>query len=375
MRTSAILAWFILFQYPLTTVDPSSRPLCFQLFTSHHLAMPASPKRYTKKDAQKRPGGIQSRMRSAAEEVEKKSSAHALLMELFAQGCMSAVLCHRIAQAVQKDIAAAHEGYVFPDLQKLASLSQGRTVPRFVHSRLAQTDLLPQPCLVDIPFADGAHLSGIIMPHELFASIYKTEAMWKKILLPDSLKLPSLWDALDAHPALQNHPVKRKRDYRIRVLPLTMHGDEVPCMGIGKIWSRSVLNFSWCSLLANAMGGKMADIMQYIWGCFEKFCVETSDNDLGTMDTFYRILAWSFQALAEGVWPQKDWRGVPFPKTTPAGKNAGKSLADGYCAVLLFLCGDLDYFQKWIHCPNPTNHAKPCVQCKATFFWASDLAR
>ena len=76
-------------------------------------------------------------------------------------------------------------------------------------------------------------------------------------------------------------------------------------MGVGKIWSRSVLNFSWCSLLANALGGKMADIMLYIWGCFEKFCIQTTDNTLGTMDSFYRILAWSFQALYTKVSGQR----------------------------------------------------------------------
>ena len=330
--------------------------------------MHASPKRYRKKQ---RPGGIHKRMHEAQEEIQQESSAHTLLMNLFAQGCISAVLCHQISQAVQRDVELAGQGFVFPDLERLARIKEGRNVTRSVHNQLNQCQDLPQPCYAHIPFSDGHHPSGIVLPHELFAAIFHDKAQWQTMILPDPDQLPSFWDALDAHPALDNHPVKQKKHFRTHALPMTMHGDEVPCMGVGKIWSRSVLNFSWCSLLANALGGKMADIMLYIWGCFEKFCIQTTDNTLGTMDSFYRILAWSFQALYQGIWPKTDWRGFTFPDGSINAKRAGKSLAGGYSGVLLFLCGDLDYFQKWLQCPASTNHSKPCVQCKATFYGPS----
>ena len=138
-------------------------------------------------------------------------------------------------------------------------------------------------------------------------------------------------------------------------------------MGVGKIWSRSALNFSWCSLINNALGAKGDDIMIYLWAVFEKFCVATQRTRLGTMDCFWQILKWSFGAMYLGVWPSKDWRGQRFDPNSPQGQKAGKQLAGGYIGVLLQLCGDLDYFQKWIGLPVSTTHARPCGLCRATF--------
>ena len=138
-------------------------------------------------------------------------------------------------------------------------------------------------------------------------------------------------------------------------------------MGVGKIWSRSALSFSWCSLINNAFGAKGDDIMIYLWAVFEKFCVATQRTRLGTMDCFWQILKWSFGAMYLGVWPSKDWRGQRFDPNSPQGQKAGKQLAGGYIGVLLQLCGDLDYFQKWIGLPVSTTHARPCGLCRATF--------
>jgi hypothetical protein len=71
--------------------------------------------------------------------------------------------------------------------------------------------------------------------------------------------------------------------------------------------------------------------------------------------------------MYEGTWPARDWRGLPYDKDSLQGKNAGKPLARGYRAVLLQLCGDLDYFSKWLDVPVSTNRTKPCAQCRASY--------
>ena len=53
----------------------------------------------------------------------------------------------------------------------------------------------------------------------------------------------------------------KTRNFKNLAIPISMHGDEVPVVGVGKIWARNALSFSWCSLINNALGGKGGDIM------------------------------------------------------------------------------------------------------------------
>lgn len=102
-------------------------------------------------------------------------------------------------------------------------------------------------------------------------------------------------------------------------IPCGLHGDEVPVIGIGKIWSRSCLNFSWCSLLANACGGRCEDIMFFLWSVFEKFAIASTSTTLGTVDAFFSILTWSFLAMFQS-----------FSTWYTRFRKAGKPLAGGY---------------------------------------------
>lgn len=54
----------------------------------------------------------------------------------------------------------------------------------------------------------------------------------------------------------------------------------MPAIAVGKIWRRSVLSFSWCSLAANALGAAGENIMFYMWGVFEKYA-QSDGNFLG----------------------------------------------------------------------------------------------
>ena len=103
---------------------------------------------------------------------------------------------------------------------------------------------------------------------------------------------------------------------KIGVCLISIHGDEVPCYGIGKIWSRSALSFSWCSIAQNFLGGACSQIMLYIFALFEKFVCPSTDQMAGTMETFFKVLSWSLNAMWEGKWPEKDWTGKSFVANT-----------------------------------------------------------
>lgn len=285
----------------------------------------------------RRKGGQQQRMKRSAEEMQKESALQALLMNYLAQGIISGVMVHSIAQAAAKDLEAKNEGFSFPDLERLAYLQHGRNLVQQVHSRLRHSTDLPEPFACEIPYKDGLHPGSILLPHELLAAFFAKPYFWKMAVLPDQSKLKAFWDAFEGHPAMVNHPCRRKSDYKRFGIPIGLHGDEVPVIGIGKVWSRSCLSFSWCSLIANACGERCEDIMFYLWSAFERFLVPTTTTALGTLDTFFKIIQWSFQICFDGVWPHQDWAGQRYHAKSPEGLRAGKPLCGGYFGILLQL--------------------------------------
>lgn len=320
-----------------------------------------------KRGVKRRRRGQQQRIANQREAMVKESAAHALLMALIAQGIMSGVLAHKIAVACKTDLEACKEGFTFPELYKLANLQQGRNLIRSVHTALAKSTMVPEPMKVPMPYTTGIGEAHFLLPHEYFACMYEDSQQWKSKILPQEEQLEAFWNAFEHHPTLTGHPIKKKQHWKRTVLPLLLHGDEVPVTGIGKVWSRSVLSFSWMSMLCSALGGKGKDLTFYITGVFEKFATPSTEHCLGTMGTMWSVMLWTFQALWDGVWPSTDWRGIAFPADTVQGRRAGQRLAGKYSACLLQLCGDLDYNAKWLGTPNWSIHSGPCVQCRTTF--------
>ena len=265
----------------------------------------------------KRKRGLHQRRAQAEENLDSRSALCTLLMTMLASGTMSGVKVHEIAQAAQNDLKKAVEGLKFNDLLRLAKLQRGSNLVRSVHGLLSKTSLVPHPLRAAMPYIDGVHETLVLLPHELFAYFWDHQDIWKTKILGDPSALPKFWDGLKNHPVMTGHPVSRRQGFQEWCLPISIHGDEVPCYGIGKIWSRSVLSFSWCSMIQSALGGSTAQVMLYIWGCFEKFNVKSTDSTNGTLDTFFRILHWSLECLYTGKWPARDWRGNLYPPGSP----------------------------------------------------------
>lgn len=264
--------------------------------------------------SKRRKRGILQRQEAARSSAQEKSSLHELLMTFLAQGLLSGALCHSIAVAAKKDMDKIKEDKELPDLDQLAGLKHGKSLIKSVYANLKKSSNLPAPFPEEIPYKDATKPGYILLPHEYFAAMYENDFHWKSSVLADSSKLPDFWNAFDKHPLMTDSPLKTIPEYTTNLIPLSLHGDEVPVFGVGKIWARSVLSFSWTSILANALGAKAEDCTIYIWGVFEKFCVQDEGGVLGTMSTFFSILRWSFQTLLDGVWPTHDWRGIKYEK-------------------------------------------------------------
>ena len=101
------------------------------------------------------------------------------------------------------------------------------------------------------------------------------------------------------------------------------------------------LQCSWTSLLSNifALGAKKSQL--YIWAAWRR-----SFNNQ-TNDDFFAVLLWSLEALFDGRFPHRDWRGLAFEPSSPGGRRAGQWLADGWRGILVASCGDLDYMSQF----------------------------
>ena len=140
-----------------------------------------------------------------------------------------------------------------------------------------------------------------------FSAIYNHYPdTWSKSILPDSdtKNMEKFWATVDGHPSLTHH-IRDRANYKTTLIPLALHGDGVPLTGRGKVWQQGFTNFSFFSLLGQ---GNTGELLFYIWGLFDKLkYMEHEANS--TLTRAFRILRWSFQALFDGVWPDRNHLG------------------------------------------------------------------
>ncbi len=202
-------------------------------------------------------------------------------------------------------------------------------------------------------------LQAMLLPHVLFSTIYhRYTSAWQKIILPSEARLQEFWRFQKTHPAFNGHSVLSSTpSFQRKMVPLALHGDGTPVIGIGKIWSRQLTIFSFNSLLGR---GATKDMQIHLWSSFDECCCPT------TMDEYFTILSWSFQALQKGKWPESNHLGQKYNPNTHEGKLAGSLLADGYSAIVWSLVGDLEYMNSVLKLPHYSNKTNPCALCRCS---------
>ena len=85
-------------------------------------------------------------------------------------------------------------------------------------------------------------------------------------MCPSNEACASFWEKIGDHPLLEGHPVHARRDlpcdWRRLAVPFSIHGDGVPCVGVGKTWSKSMELLSWASCLVK---GNTIDTFLHLW--------------------------------------------------------------------------------------------------------------
>ena len=145
------------------------------------------------------------------------------------------------------------------DLQNISKLGNSGSQPRNCKRDLISL-LAPYGFEVSehkIPLKCGKGLKKIalfsqpfLLPHVFLSSLWNNfRNSFSTLVCPDADALEHFWDAMDNHPALVDHAMKTRPNWKRRAIPLVLHGDAVPVTGIGRSWSRSMLNISVSSVL------------------------------------------------------------------------------------------------------------------------------
>ena len=200
----------------------------------------------------------------------------------------------------------------------------------------------------------------MLLPHELFAAIYhRFPAMWSASIFTVE-KCRSFWNGVKGGAHFLSHPVRFRDSFSTKCVPLRLHGDGTPAVGIGKSWGKMVNIWSMSSML---LLGPTILRNFLIWAIHQ--CLQSVVPGHHTANAFWKRLEWSMNACWEGKWPTKDWDGNPIHSA-----KAGTDLCGGIFFCIWALIGDLDYLTKDLELPNSTSNS-PCGLCPCN---STDLA-
>ena len=103
----------------------------------------------------------------------------------------------------------------------------------------------------------------------------------------------------------QSHPVRDRDDFRSKCVPLRLHGDGTPAMGVGKAWGKMIDVWSWTSILCRGT----TQLTIFLIYCVHA-ALRSAKEGHNTLEVAFRKMVWSFDALWEGTWPVFDWNNV-----------------------------------------------------------------
>ena len=374
----------------------------------------------------KRPGGQRQRLakeESTYKQAPVESHLATMLMEKWSWGEMSPQAVQSLAAASVKDMTSM--SCTPPEeLLYLSRLGSSGLFPNNMHGELlrfaTKKSKFDDPYCCFLPFKApwNKQSQTLMLPHVVFSNLFhKYPGAFKKIMAPDENFLLEFWELQKGHPAYQSHPEVGKPGFDPRkAVPLCLHGDGTPVVGIGKIWARMMT--TWCFFSMACRAALTKEALLPIWFLFD-------ETESDTTTKFYELLCWSFNWLQKGIWPDVDHTGrkllswhmnptcvflCPFvssiaceaesslafllislfisnslklkllfglfvhkglfkPRFSPASldaRRALKPLAGGFKGILWSLVGDLEYMSARLGLPHYGLKKGPCGLCQCS---------
>ena len=169
---------------------------------------------------------------------------------------------------------------------------------------------------------------GLLLPHEMWAAMYEFQHDAWVSIFGDPTQWSEFWSR---SPWLEDHPGHDVAD----AVPLRLHGDDAQHKK--GLTGLAVMVLSWGSPLSCFAAA--IDSLLLIMAM--PLLLHTEE----TLQMMYAIIAWSFNIIAEGVWPDRDHKGQPWTSANPQRRaKQGQELANGILGFIVEVLGDW----KWI---------------------------
>ena len=226
----------------------------------------------------KRKGGNQQRLAAAQAALDASSSnvptdqtpslLEDHLVSQWAWGKYSPQEIQLLANLAKRDMEAMGVSKVQSSLASLASMGSSGKHANNCHRDLMKLvndkSWLPQPLQVVMPFKPADFVQSVMLPHLVFHALYTHyPAFWAACFLPLGVKgLVAFWNLMASHPCMVDFQ-SSKHKWQKWTIPLNLHGDAVPTIGCGKVWSKMLQAYSWTGLLSK---GSTKQRSFFIWG-------------------------------------------------------------------------------------------------------------
>ena len=201
----------------------------------------------------------------------------------------------------------------------------------------------PEFTWCEIETKRGKTLHPFLLPHAWFSSLCseRPEQFESAICGPAGAR-QAFWAMMADTPFVKEHPALIPDD---RTIPVGIYGDA------GAFSKQdSLMIFTWNSLLG--IGSTMEKK-------FLATCINKSDIVPATYAGIFSVLAWSFNVMLTGVWPEVDWLG----RAQPIRKEY---LANGYRGCLTQVRGDWEYYCSIFSFPKWNEADRMCWMCDAS---------
>lgn len=199
---------------------------------------------------------------------------------------------------------------------------------------------------VEIPVKGGRMVSHpFIFPHKFFRSMFleRFDLFTRHVVGPEGAAR-EFWEAIEHLPFVSVHPKIRANNYD-RIAPIGFHGD---AGAFSK--SDNLMILSWNGLLARGRTRMKRFVFTF---------VRKRDYTPATLDRIFELLAWSFNAMADGLAPHESWdRRKIGPENEP--------LAGGWQAILTQIRGDWQFYCEIFSFPAWNAAERMCWRCRAS---------
>ena len=187
--------------------------------------------------------GVRQR-RGAARQAESDSKVVAYLLKNVAWGILSAPQARDVADFVKQDMDAVMNGQrkAYTQVCEIQRCGTAGAHPQNISKQLTnvfiETLSAPWEAMLYIKNLSGIsvpQVQRLFLPHVWLSDLYNNcNPAFQKLLCPSTAKLRQFWQTQVGNPQLDGHPMTARTNWRSRAIPISLHGDGVPTIGLAK---------------------------------------------------------------------------------------------------------------------------------------------